>query len=475
MPHYIENSVVRLAARDPRHATFSSWPFANDTSRICEPKSVDTVKNEPIFPTQIVKLSLMQSLPVSLYLKNRKCLIVGFHPRAAELAHELARLQAKVVIISEQCVPVQADALVLHRHFTDTDLDDCWLVVAASQSGHENNAIKKLCDTRQLFCHVIADDSSDTEEHVFEQEDHKERQARADSESRLENLGSWQPIPGTSPAVTTASLSDSTSRIDAQLPDHQSALVSAKANTGLVSLVGAGPGDPELLTLRALSRIKNADAVVYDRLVSKPILNLCNADAEFVYAGKARANHTLPQNSINTLLVELAGKYERVVRLKGGDPFIFGRGGEEIETLADQQVAFEVVPGITAASGCAAFSGIPLTHRDHAQSCIFVTGHLRNGTINLNWQELTDPQQTIVVYMGLTGVDAICRALVDHGRSAQTPAALIEQGTKPQQRVLASTLRDLPELVARSDVSAPTLLIIGGVVSLRDKLKWFES
>ena len=163
------------------------------------------------------------------------------------------------------------------------------------------------------------------------------------------------------------------------------------------------------------------------------------------------------------------------MRLKGGDPFIFGRGGEEIETLADQQVAFEVVPGITAASGCAAFSGIPLTHRDHAQSCIFVTGHLRNGTINLNWQELTDPQQTIVVYMGLTGVDAICRALVDHGRSAQTPAALIEQGTKPQQRVLASTLRDLPELVARSDVSAPTLLIIGGVVSLRDKLKWFES
>ena len=205
------------------------------------------------------------------------------------------------------------------------------------------------------------------------------------------------------------------------------------------------------------------------------IRDRCNTEAEFVYAGKARANHALPQNSINALLVELAGKYERVVRLKGGDPFIFGRGGEEIETLADQQVAFEVVPGITAASGCAAFSGIPLTHRDHAQSCIFVTGHLRNGTINLNWQELTDPQQTIVVYMGLTGVDAICRALVDHGRSAQTPAALIEQGTKPQQRVLASTLRDLPELVARSDVSAPTLLIIGGVVSLRDKLKWFES
>ena len=436
---------------------------------------MDTVKNEPIFPAQIVKLALMQSLPVSLYLKNRKCLIVGFHSRAVELAHELSMLQAKVVIINEQSVPTQTDAVVHHRHFKDTDLDGCWLVVAACHSSHENNAIKRLCDTRQLFCHVISDDSADTGEQVFEQEDDKERQAQVDSESGLENRSSWQPIPGTSPDLTTASLSDSATHIDAQLPDHQSALVGAKSPTGLVSLVGAGPGDPELLTLRALSRIKNADAVVYDRLVSKPILALCNTEAEFVYAGKARANHALPQNSINALLVELAGKYERVVRLKGGDPFIFGRGGEEIETLADQQVAFEVVPGITAASGCAAFSGIPLTHRDHAQSCIFVTGHLRNGTINLNWQELTDPQQTIVVYMGLTGVDAICRALVDHGRSAQTPAALIEQGTKPQQRVLASTLRDLPELVARSDVSAPTLLIIGGVVSLRDKLKWFES
>ena len=436
---------------------------------------MDTVKNEPIFPAQIVKLALMQSLPVSLYLKNRKCLIVGFHPRAVELAHELAMLQAKVVIISEQPVPTQADAVVHHRRFTDTDLDDCWLVVAACHSSHENKEIKKLCDTRQLFCHVIADDNAGSEKNVFEREDDKERQTQVDSESGHEDRSSWQPIPGTSPAATTASLSDSTSRIDAQLRDHQTALIDAKSPTGLVSLVGAGPGDPELLTLRALSRIKNADAVVYDRLVSKPILALCNTEAEFVYAGKARANHALPQNSINALLVELAGKYDRVVRLKGGDPFIFGRGGEEIETLADQQVAFEVVPGITAASGCAAFSGIPLTHRDHAQSCIFVTGHLRNGTINLNWQELTDPQQTIVVYMGLTGVDAICRALVDHGRSAQTPAALIEQGTKPQQRVLASTLRDLPELVARSDVSAPTLLIIGGVVSLRDKLKWFES
>lgn len=241
-----------------------------------------------------------------------------------------------------------------------------------------------------------------------------------------------------------------------------------------VSLVGAGPGDPDLLTLRALRRIQLADVIVYDRLVSKPVLALCNPNAEFVYAGKAKANHAMPQNSINALLVELAQSHNSVVRLKGGDPFIFGRGGEEIETLADEKVEFEVVPGITAASGCAAFSGIPLTHRDHAQSCIFVTGHLRDGEINLNWKELTDPQQTIVVYMGLTGLDRICEALIQHGRSANTPAALIEQGTKPEQRVLSATLSDLPQVVANARVIAPTLLIIGGVVSLREKLEWFR-
>ncbi len=244
---------------------------------------------------------------------------------------------------------------------------------------------------------------------------------------------------------------------------------------GSVALVGAGPGDPDLLTVRALKLIQRADVVVYDRLVSQPIIALCNPNAELIYAGKAKANHAIPQESINQLLVDLAKQGRDVVRLKGGDPFIFGRGGEEIETLADQGIAFQVVPGITAASGCSAFSGIPLTHRDHAQSCVFITGHLRNGEVNLDWQDLQNPTQTIVVYMGLTGLEQICASLIDTGRNPETPAALVEQGTKPTQRVHAGTLQTLPEIVKNSSVSAPTLLIIGGVVSLREKLDWYES
>lgn len=241
----------------------------------------------------------------------------------------------------------------------------------------------------------------------------------------------------------------------------------------LVSLVGAGPGDPDLLTIRALTLIQDADVIVYDRLVSEPILALCNPKAEMIYAGKAKSNHSLPQESINELLADLALKHHSVVRLKGGDPFIFGRGGEEIETLAERNIAFQVVPGITAASGCAAYSGIPLTHRDHAQSCIFVTGHLQNGEINLEWKDLVVPHRTVVVYMGLTGLDKICGTLIKHGRSAETPAALIQRGTQPQQRVIKGTLADLPAIVAQSQVSAPTLLIIGEVVTLENKLAWF--
>lgn len=246
------------------------------------------------------------------------------------------------------------------------------------------------------------------------------------------------------------------------------------ARHGSVALVGAGPGDPELLTLRALRLIQSASVVVHDRLVSKPIMSLCRQDARLIYAGKAKSDHALPQESINQLLVDLAQQGENVVRLKGGDPFIFGRGGEEIESLAEQQLPFEVVPGITAASGCSAFSGIPLTHRDHAQSCVFITGHLRSGEINLAWHNLLDTTQTIVVYMGLTGLATICQALTGAGRDPNTKAALIERGTTPNQQVHSGTLTTLPGIVADSDVRAPTLLIIGGVVGLRGKLQWFE-
>jgi uroporphyrin-III C-methyltransferase/precorrin-2 dehydrogenase/sirohydrochlorin ferrochelatase len=241
---------------------------------------------------------------------------------------------------------------------------------------------------------------------------------------------------------------------------------------GIVWLVGAGPGDPDLLTIKALRLIQQADVVIHDRLVSQAIMDLIPASTRRIYVGKSRSDHAVPQEDINQLLMREANAGHKVLRLKGGDPFIFGRGGEELELLAEAGILFEVVPGITAASGCAAYAGIPLTHRDYAQSVRFITGHLKNDGVNLHWPELMDPMQTLVFYMGLVGLQAICEQLIAHGRSPLTPVALVEKGTTPQQRVVIATLATINERVIAEKVSAPTLTIIGDVVQLHNKLHW---
>ncbi len=246
------------------------------------------------------------------------------------------------------------------------------------------------------------------------------------------------------------------------------------AKAGTVYLIGAGPGDPELLTLRAARLLAQADAVVYDHLVAPAILDLAPAAAEKIYAGKERGNHALPQDELNLVLVRLAKEGKRVVRLKGGDPYIFGRGGEEAEILARHDVPFEVVPGVTAAAGVASYAGIPLTHRNYSQACVFVTGHLKDGSMNLDWPGLARRRQTVVVYMGLHGLAELCRQMIAHGLPEDWPAAIVQQGTTTSQRTVTGTLATLPALAEAARLKAPTLIIVGEVVKLRDQLAWFE-
>ncbi len=242
---------------------------------------------------------------------------------------------------------------------------------------------------------------------------------------------------------------------------------------GEVYLVGAGPGDPDLVTFRALRLMQKADVVLYDRLADQRIMTLVRREAERIYVGKRPDDHELPQEEISALLVRLAREGKRVLRLKGGDPFLFGRGGEEIETLAEHGVPFQVCPGVTAAIGASAYAGIPLTHRDHAQACVFVTGHSKDGRLDLDWTALIQPRQTVAIYMGLRNLEPLTEAFLAHGASPDLPAAIVDNATRPNQRVEVATLATLAARARAADLKGPSIVILGTVVTLRAKLDWY--
>jgi uroporphyrin-III C-methyltransferase/precorrin-2 dehydrogenase/sirohydrochlorin ferrochelatase len=460
----------------------------------------------------------MDYFPIFVNLKDRPCLVVGAGNIAARKVDLLLRAGAKVTVIARHISPPLAQLAAEHRltaaerDFAPDDVQGFTLVISATDNAQTNQAVAAAAQTHNILVNVVDSPklcgfilpaiidrsplvvafSSGGVAPVLA------RLLRAKIESvippefgRLAQLAEkfrdavkqriaapeqrrifWENIfqGAVAEQVFSGNVPQAEQHVLQLLAAHENA-----APQGEVYLIGAGPGAADLLTFRALRLMQQADVVVYDHLVSPEILDLARRDSEKIYVGKQRQNHSLPQDSINTLLADLAKAGKRVVRLKGGDPFIFGRGGEEIETLMQQGIPFQVVPGITAASGCAAYAGIPLTHRDHAQSCTFVTGHLKDNSINLNWTQLAAPQQTIVIYMGSTGLEKICQALIAHGSPPDLPIALIQQGTTRSQRVLTGTLATLPAQVANEKISPPTLIIIGTVVTLHDKLSWFKS
>lgn len=459
----------------------------------------------------------MSLLPIFVDIKDKPCLVVGGGKVAARKLKMLCKAEAAVTLVAQQISETveqlanQFPVDIQCREFIDSDIIDQRLVIAASNSSALNKHISELAKQRNILVNV-ADDFTAGDvilPSVINRDPIQIAVTTGGASPVLartlrSNLERCTPAAyGTLAALVdsyrnqvTENISDETSRrrfweevlqgpiaemvFAGQLEAAEDALQRkletrdfSDSEMGEVYLVGAGPGDPDLLTFRALRLMQQADAVVYDRLVSEQIMDLVRKDAEKIYAGKERSRHTLQQESINQLLVRLAKQGKRVLRLKGGDPFIFGRGGEEIEKLMEQGVHFQVVPGITAAAGCASYSGIPLTHRDHAQACIFVTGHLKDGSVDLNWKMLAHEKQTLVFYMGLYGLAIICEQLVKNGMSASTPAALITKGTTPEQRVLIGDLKTLPSLVNDHHVKGPTLIIIGSVVNLHHKLHWY--
>ena len=460
----------------------------------------------------------MEFFPLFIKLKNQRCLVVGAGEVAARKIDLLSRTHTKITVLAPKIGDTVAKMQethqlhVLEKQFEDTDLTGFYLVIAATNSPLINEKIAHAANQLNIPVNVV--DNPELCSFIFPAIIDRSpiiaaissggaspvlaRLLRAKIESLIPAAyGHLAHLAEKYRTKVKQSISNSSQRrifwentlqgpiaelifagrneeAEQQLQNTLSNTIDKKNKCGEVYLVGAGPGDPDLLTFRALRLMQQADVVVYDRLVSPEILDLTRRDSEKIYAGKKRNEHSLSQESINELLAGLAQSGKRVVRLKGGDPFIFGRGGEEIETLMALGIDFQVVPGITAASGCSSYAGIPLTHRDHAQSCTFVTGHLKDGSINLNWQQLTKPNQTIVIYMGLIGLNMICASLIEHGSDPDLPIALIEQGTTSHQRVITGTLKSLPLQIAPLKITPPTLIIVGSVVTLHNQLSWFK-
>jgi len=453
-------------------------------------------------------------LPIFCQLRGRDCLLVGggdVAERKARLLMEAgARLTVNALAFSPQfTVWANEGMLTLAQgDFNEALLDTTWLVIAATDDNDVNQRVSDAAEARRIFCNVVdapkeasfimpsiidrsplmvAVSSGGTSpvlarllreklEAVLPQ--HLGQLAgyagklRDRVKTHFDNVGErrrfWEKF------FVNDRLAQSLANEDTQaVSDVTEQLLNEPLDKrGEVVLVGAGPGDAGLLTLKGLQQIQQADVVVYDRLVSDDIMNLVRRDADRIFVGKRAGYHCVPQEEINQILLRAAQSGKRVVRLKGGDPFIFGRGGEELETLCHAGIPFSVVPGITAASGCSAYSGIPLTHRDYAQSVRLITGHLKTGG-ELDWANLAAEKQTLVFYMGLNQAATIQAQLIAHGMESDMPVALVENGTSVKQRVVSGSLNELGELATQ--VASPALIIVGRVVALRDKLNWFSN
>ena len=459
----------------------------------------------------------MDLLPIFLNIKNKKCVVVGGGEVAFRKATLLLRAGADLHIVAPlvsdelRKLRVDRDCTITLKKFEEADLNDAVLVVAATDDLEINERISVIASKLNIpvnvvdqphLCSfimpsivdrspiVVAISSGGTSPILT-------RKLKELNETMIpERIDKLAELLGSFRGRVKNEIDDFSERIrfwenvlDSEIPElvyngqndeARSALDNWLTNPqsdrvgGEVYLVGAGPGDPDLLTLRALRLMHKADVVLYDRLVSPEILLKLRPDAQKIYVGKRSADHAMPQETINEMLVRLAKESKRVLRLKGGDPFIFGRGGEELESLAAAGIPFQIVPGITAASGCASYAGIPLTHRDYSQSVRFLTGHTKDGRVPLEWDILVKEQQTLVFYMGLAGLPFICDQLLKHGMSSTTPAAVIQQGTTQNQKVVVGSLDRIAGLAVEKEIQAPTIIIIGEVVKLQKSLSWFN-